>query len=66
MILWKFQIFSCSIHGEIPKTPLPELCEKENRKKGTLQTFQKEKLWNTSWILINLTASKNTSKRVKN
>ena len=34
----KFQIFPCSIHEEIPKNPLFELCEKRSkyghRKKG--------------------------------
>ena len=28
LILYKFQNFPCSIHGEIPKNPLSELCEK--------------------------------------
>ena len=31
IFLCKFQIFPCSIHGEIPKIPLSELCEKRNR-----------------------------------
>ena len=30
-ILCKFQIFPCSIHGEIQKNLLSELCEKRNR-----------------------------------
>ena len=29
-ILCNFQIFPCSIHGEIPKNPLSELREKKN------------------------------------
>ena len=29
-ILCMFQIFPCSIHGELPKNPLSELCEKRN------------------------------------
>ena len=29
--MFKFQIFPCNIHGENPKNPLSELCEKENR-----------------------------------